>query len=136
LKIGSFIAGSNVTGTLVDTDRVAILCHENSTLAFFDYAAVAPYIEISVSGPAKHRYFDYDLTGKEALCYKDAVFISPHKFVGGPGTTGLLIAKRELMYDTTPARPAGGTVLFVNEKEHVYLGNIEELEEGGTPGIL
>ena len=136
MKIGSFSAGSNVTGTLVDTDRLAILCHQNNAIALFDYAAVAPYIEINVNGPSAHRYFDYDVSGNEALCYKDAVFISPHKFVGGPGTSGVLLAKRSLLYDVKPDRPAGGTVLFVNEKDHVYLGNVEELEEGGTPGIL
>ena len=136
VKIGSFSAGSNVTGTLVDTDRIAILCHQNNFLAFFDYAAVAPYIEINVNGPSKHRYFDYDVTGLEHLCYKDAIFISPHKFVGGPGTTGVLIAKRNLLCSTTPDRPAGGTVLFVNHTDQVYTTNTEELEEGGTPGIL
>lgn len=136
VKIGSFSAGSNVTGTLVDTDRLAILCHENNTLAFFDYAAVGPYVQINVNGPSSHRHFDFDVSRKEELSYKDAIFISPHKFVGGPGSSGVLIAKRDLLYDIKPDRPAGGTVLFVNEKEHVYLDNTEEMEEGGTPGIL
>ena len=94
MKIGSFSAGSNITGTLVDTDRCAILCHENNTLAFFDYAAVAPYIEINANGPSSHRHFDYSIEGKKDLCYKDAIFISPHKFVGGPGSSGVLIAKK------------------------------------------
>ena len=137
LKIGSFSAGSNITGTLVDTDRIAIICHENNFLAFFDYAAVAPYIENSAGGPSKDRsYFDFSIKGKEKLAYKDAMFISPHKFTGGPGTSGVLIARRDIMKSAAPTRPAGGTVLFVTDKEHVYVENLEEMEEGGTPGIL
>ena len=106
-------------------------------MAFFDYAAVAPYIENSVNGPNTDRsHFDYNVKGKEKLAYKDAVFISPHKFTGGPGTSGILIAKRNLMSSAIPHRPAGGTVLFVTDEEQVYVGNVEEMEQGRTPGIL
>ena len=137
VKIGSFSAGSNVTGTLFDTDRIAIMCHENNFLALFDYAAVAPYIENSVSGPSVNRsHFNYSIKGKEKLAYKDAVFISPHKFTGGPGTSGILLAKKMIITSASPYRPAGGTVLFVTEQDHVYVDNVEEMEEGGTPGIL
>lgn len=89
-----------------------------------------------MSGANSYRQFKYDINEMERLCYKDAVFISPHKFVGGPGSSGVLLARKQLLQDIAPDRPAGGTVLFVNNKEHVYINNIEEKEEGGTPGIL
>ena len=97
---------------------------------------MAPYVQINVNGPNAHRPFEYNVTGKEKLCYKDAVFISPHKFVGGPGSSGILIAKKALLYDRTPDRVGGGPVFFVNAKEHEFVANTEELEEAGTPGIL
>ena len=93
-------------------------------------------MQINVNGSSSHRPFDYDVSGKEDLCYKDAVFISPHKFVGGPGSSGVLIAKKGLLYDRIPDRVGGGPIFFVNEKEHEFVANTEELEEAGTPGIL
>jgi Aminotransferase class-V len=71
-----------------------------------------------------------------ALAYKDAVFISPHKFVGGPGTPGVLVAKRSLFRNRVPSVPGGGTVLFVSPSEHAYHPDPEVREEGGTPGIV
>ena len=117
-------------------DRLAILCHSNNALAFFDYAAVSPYQEINMTGPNNHRDFSYDVSGKEDLCTKDAIFLSPHKLVGGPGSSGVLIATKTLLYDKIPDRIGGGPVFFVNEKDHDFVANIEELEEAGTPGVI
>ena len=136
LKIGAFSAGSNITGTLFDVDRLAYLCHTNNALVCFDYAAVSPYQEINMTGPNNHREFSFDITGKEDLCAKDAIFLSPHKLVGGPGSSGVLIATKTLLYDRIPDRIGGGPVFFVNEKDHDFVANIEELEEAGTPGVI
>jgi hypothetical protein len=70
------------------------------------------------------------------LVYKDAIFLSPHKFIGGPGTPGLLVAKRKLFRNAVPSIPGGGTVAYVNTKEHRYLEDPEVREEGGTPAIV
>jgi selenocysteine lyase/cysteine desulfurase len=85
-KIGSFSAASNVTGIITDVDEVAILPHRHGALALFDYAAAGPYLPIDMNPAAPW--------GQGAPAYKDAVFISPHKFPGGPGTPGVLVAKR------------------------------------------
>ncbi len=123
--IGSFSAASNVTGIVTDTSAVAMLLHRYGAKAFFDFAAAAPYRTIDMGSPTN-----------ENLDYKDAVFISPHKFIGGPGTPGLLIVRRELLTNTVPAVPGGGTVRYVNEHEHLYLEEPEHREEGGTPAIV
>src|SRR5207245_2143078 len=68
--------------------------------------------------------------------YMDAAFISPHKFVGGPGTPGVLAARKELFRNRVPSLPGGGTVAYVNAREHIYLGDVEHREEGGTPAIV
>ena len=70
------------------------------------------------------------------LAYKDAIFLSPHKLIGGPGTPGVLVARRELFRNRVPSVPGGGTVAYVNPSEHVYLSDIEHREEGGTPAIV
>jgi selenocysteine lyase/cysteine desulfurase len=128
LKIGSFSAASNVTGILSDTSAIATLLHQHGALAFFDYAAAGPYVSIEMNarggGP------------DAALAYKDALFISPHKFIGGPGTPGVLVAKRKLFQNRVPAVPGGGTVAYVNPEEHSYLTDVVHREEGGTPAIL
>jgi len=127
LKIGSFSAASNVTGILSDTRAISVLLHRHGALSFWDFAAAAPYVEIEMS---PHRAPDAELD------YKDAIFISPHKFIGGPGTPGLLVARRELFRNSVPTAPGGGTVAFVNQYEHVYLSDPEHREEGGTPAIV
>jgi selenocysteine lyase/cysteine desulfurase len=128
LKIGSFSAASNVTGILSDVESVSILLHRHGALSFWDLAAAGPYVDIDMSPPA---------TGPDAhLAYKDAIFLSPHKFIGGPGTPGLLVARRELFTNRVPAVPGGGTVAYVNPVEHRYLSDIEHREEGGTPAII
>ncbi len=124
LKIGSFSAASNVTGIVSDTAALARRLHAHGALACFDFAAAAPYVAIEM---------DPD---DEPAAGKDAVFISPHKFIGGPGTPGVLVARRDLFRNRVPAMPGGGTVLYVNPLEHVYLADVEHREEGGTPAIV
>ncbi|KAM7426256.1 hypothetical protein ABFA07_022429 [Porites harrisoni] len=118
----AFSAASNVTGILTDTVAVAELCHKYGALSFWDYASAAPYLKIDMN-PTPNGY-------------KDAVFLSPHKFVGGPGTPGLLIAKKSVFRNPVPGGCGGGTVLFVTRDTHLYLKDIEEREEGGTPAIV
>jgi selenocysteine lyase/cysteine desulfurase len=126
LKIGSFSAASNVTGIISDWQAISVLLHRHGALSFWDFAAAAPYMEIKMgstsSGPNEP--------------YLDAVFISPHKFIGGPGTPGVLAARRELFKNRVPTMPGGGTVAYVNPSEHVYLTDVEHREEGGTPAIV
>jgi selenocysteine lyase/cysteine desulfurase len=128
LKIGSFSAASNVTGVLSDVRAISILLHRHGALSFWDFAAAAPYVSIEM-GP-------FALDETDPLAYKDAIFISPHKFIGGPGTPGVLVARRELFRNRVPSVPGGGTVAYVNPSEHVYLADIEHREEGGTPAIV
>jgi selenocysteine lyase/cysteine desulfurase len=130
LRIGSFSAASNVTGILSDTDGISALLHRHGALAFWDFAAAGPYIDIRMN-PARLPDSNTD-----PLAYKDAVFLSPHKFIGGPGTPGVLAVRRELVRNTVPVVPGGGTVAYVNPNEHVYLSDIEQREEGGTPAIV
>jgi selenocysteine lyase/cysteine desulfurase len=124
LKIGSFSAASNVTGITTATAEVATLLHDHGALSFWDFAAAAPYVAIRMGSP------------EEGPDYKDAIFISPHKMIGGPGTPGLLIARRELFSNRVPAVPGGGTVAYVNPDDHRYFDDIEHREEGGTPAIV
>jgi selenocysteine lyase/cysteine desulfurase len=128
LRIGSFSAASNVTGIVSDTDAVATLLHRYGALSFWDFAAAGPYSEIEM-----HRSGDGPAA---ALGYKDAVFLSPHKFVGGPGTPGVLVVRRELVRNRVPTVPGGGTVMYVNPSEHRYLDDPVQREEGGTPAIV
>jgi selenocysteine lyase/cysteine desulfurase len=123
LKIGSFSAASNVTGIITDTDAVSRLLHENGALAFWDYAASAPYVEINMHP-------------SDPLARKDAIFLSPHKFIGGPGTPGVLVMNRAIIQNSVPVVPGGGTVAYVNTEEHRYLSDSEHREEGGTPAII
>ena len=125
LRIGSFSAASNVTGTLTDADRVAALLHEHGALSFWDYAAAGPYVPIRMRASAPGR-----------LDHKDAVFLSPHKFVGGPQTPGVLVVRRELVRNSVPTEPGGGTVAFVDPTGHRYLDDPIAREEGGTPAIV
>ncbi len=126
LLIGSFSAASNVTGIVSNTVAIATILHEHGALSFWDCAAAAPYVEIEM-------YPDRDTN---PLAYKDAVFISPHKFIGGPSTPGLLVARRELFTNRVPDVPGGGTVTYVNDDDHDYLSSPEQREEGGTPAII
>ncbi|MGA9595985.1 MAG: aminotransferase class V-fold PLP-dependent enzyme, partial [Acidimicrobiia bacterium] len=128
VKIGSFSAASNVTGIISDVQPISILLHRHGALSFWDFAAAAPYVDIDMNPPAN---------GPDAgLAYKDAIYLSPHKFIGGPGTPGVLVARKELFTNRVPAVPGGGTVAYVNPVEHRYLSDIEHREEGGTPAII
>jgi selenocysteine lyase/cysteine desulfurase len=126
LRIGSFSAASNVTGIGSETVKIAELLHKHGALSFWDFAAAAPYVKIDMNAPP----------GAGDGAYKDAVFLSPHKFIGGPGTPGVLIVKRQLLKNSVPSVPGGGTVAFVNPKEHRYLDDPVHREEGGTPAIV
>jgi selenocysteine lyase/cysteine desulfurase/CRP-like cAMP-binding protein len=128
LKIGSFSAASNVTGIITDVDAVATLLHRHDALSFWDYAAAGPYLDIRMNP---------DVDGSDGhLAYKDAVFLSPHKFIGGPGTPGVLVAKRAVFDGAVPTVPGGGTVSFVTRDAQRYSEELEEREEAGTPAIV
>jgi len=124
LRIGSFSAASNVTGIVSDTRAIARLLHEHGALSFWDFAAAGPYVEIDMNPP------------DDPLAYADAVFLSPHKFIGGPGTPGVLALRRALCTNRVPTVPGGGTVTYVNAREHRYIDDPEQREEGGTPAII
>ncbi len=126
LKIGSFSAASNVTGILSDTAAISSLLHRHDALSFWDFAAAGPYVEIEMYGPEL----------KDPHCYKDAVFLSPHKFIGGPSTPGVLVVRNELLTNRVPDVPGGGTVAYVNPDDHRYLSDPAQREEGGTPAIV
>lgn len=70
------------------------------------------------------------------MCYKDAIFISPHKFLGGPGSSGILLVKKNILHMKKPHRPGGGIVFFVNDLDHEFVNDAEAVEESGTPGII
>jgi selenocysteine lyase/cysteine desulfurase len=123
LKIGSFSAASNVTGIATDTRAISTLLHRHGALSFWDYAAAGPYVEMR-------------MRQGDDLATKDAIFISPHKFIGGPQTPGVLVVKRALLKNTVPACPGGGTVRYVNEGTHLYAADPVIREEGGTPAII
>lgn len=120
LLIGSFSAASNVTGIKSDIQAVTAMLKRYGALACWDYAAAGPYVAIDMN----------------AECPIDAVFLSPHKFVGGPGTPGILVAKDHLFLNRVPAMVGGGTVSYVTPLDHVYVRDVERREEGGTPAIL
>ncbi|MCL7971729.1 MAG: aminotransferase class V-fold PLP-dependent enzyme [marine benthic group bacterium] len=128
LKIGSFSAASNVTGITTPVSEVSVLLHRYGALALWDFAAAAPYVGIRMGTPGEPGYDSGD--------YKDAVFISPHKMIGGPDTPGLLVARRELFSNRVPDVPGGGTVSYVNPDHHRYFEDPELREEGGTPQII
>ncbi|GAA6152953.1 aminotransferase class V-fold PLP-dependent enzyme [Pseudoteredinibacter isoporae] len=119
LKIGSFSAASNVTGLRSPVEKISALLKQYGFWSCWDYAAAAPYVGIDM----------------EAL-QLDAVFISTHKFIGGPGTPGILMVDQAMLENEIPAVPGGGTVSFVTPTEHTYLSDVERREEGGTPGIV
>ncbi len=126
LKIGTFSAASNVTGILSDTHGISALLHRHGALSFWDFAAAAPYVDIEMHGGPQ----------RDPLAYKDAVFLSPHKFIGGPSTPGVLVVRRRLLTNRVPDVPGGGTVAYVNADDHRYLDDPAQREEGGTPAIV
>jgi selenocysteine lyase/cysteine desulfurase len=124
LLIGSFSACSNVTGYFPPFSDLARIMHENNGYCFVDFAASAPYVDINM-------HPDDDM---ERL---DAIFFSPHKFLGGPGSAGILIFSKKLYKNYTPDAPGGGTVKWTNRwGGYSYISDIEVKEDGGTPGFL
>jgi selenocysteine lyase/cysteine desulfurase len=120
LVIGSFSAASNVTGLKSEVEQITQLLNQYGALSCWDYAAAAPYVQI-----------DMGLGGGI-----DAVFFSPHKFVGGPGTPGVLVVNSAVVKREIPTIPGGGTVRFVSGDRHVYSDDIIRREEAGTPDIV
>ena len=127
-RIGSFSAASNVTGIISPVHEIAALLHRYDALACFDFAASAPYVKIDMNPPADQ----YD--GDASL---DAIFISPHKFLGGPGSSGVLVFHERLYHrELPPTVSAGGTVDYVGPTNQDFITHIEEREKPGTPGVL
>ncbi len=128
LKIGSFSAASNVTGIVSHTFSITALLHRHGALSFWDVAAAAPYVNFNMN-PHRDEWPDQDTA-------KDALFLSPHKFVGGPGTPGVLVVKKRLLTNRVPTVPGGGTVSYVSQTAHTYITDPSHREEGGTPAII
>lgn len=123
-KMGSFSACSNVTGVHTNYHELAKIMHQHQGLCFIDFAANAPYEDMNM----------HPEDPEEAL---DAIYFSPHKFLGGPGSSGVLIFNDKLYLNKTPDHPGGGTVDWTNPwGEYKYVDNIEAREDGGTPGFL
>ena len=127
-RIGSFSAASNVTGMRSDVRKIASLLHKYDSLACFDFAACAPYVAIDMNPEPAFEGDDPSI---------DAIFISPHKFLGGPGSSGVLVFN-ERIYDRElpPSVSAGGTVDYVGMTDQDFISRIEEREKAGTPGVL
>ncbi len=124
LKIGSFTACSNVTGIKTQYHKMAKMMHENGGLCFVDFACSAPYS-------------DMNMHPEDPLEKLDAIFFSPHKFLGGPGSPGVLIFDSKLYKNLVPDNPGGGTVDWTNPwGQHKFIANIELREDGGTPAFL
>jgi len=122
-RIGSFSAASNVTGMRTPVREIARLLHQHDALACFDYAASGPYVDIDMN-PGIDEWID-------------AVFVSPHKFLGGPGSSGILVFNDRLYHrDLPPSVAGGGTVDYVSPDDQDFVSDIEEREKAGTPGIL
>ncbi len=123
LKIGSFSASSNVTGTLTPVYDVARILHKHNAIACFDFAASAPYVDIDMN--------------KDDESYLDAVFLSPHKFLGGPASSGILVFNEKLYRkDLPPTVAGGGTVDYVSSFGYDFSKDIEAREKPGTPGVM
>ena len=123
-KIASITSCSNVTGIKTPYHEVAQLMHQHNGVCFVDFACSGPYVAIDMHPQAPDAYLD-------------AIFFSPHKFLGGPGTSGVLIFNKNLYKNNVPDCPGGGTVSWTNPwGEHKYIDNIEDREDGGTPGFL
>jgi selenocysteine lyase/cysteine desulfurase len=123
-KIGAFSACSNVTGYIPPYDQLSRIMHENGGVCFIDFAASAPYVDINM----------HPEDPMEAL---DAIYFSPHKFLGGPGSSGVLIFNKKLYRNRIPDHPGGGTVNWTNRwNEYSYVTDVEAREDGGTPGFI
>lgn len=132
MKMGTFTAVSNVTGMVCDVDRIASTLHKHGALVFLDYATSCSYMKIDMNPvPTSNEY------ASPSLIAKDAVFISPHKMLGGVGTPGILIIKKHLVSQVNaPSRSGGGTVFYVTNTHHRFLSNRIERYEGGTLNVV
>lgn len=123
-KIGSFTACSNVTGIITPYHKLSKIMHEHGGYCFVDFAASAPYVQINMHPENSQEYLD-------------AIFFSPHKFLGGPGSCGVLVFNEKLYQSIIPDNPGGGNVKFTNPwGGYSYSNDIEVKEDGGTPGFL
>ncbi|WP_431216908.1 aminotransferase class V-fold PLP-dependent enzyme [Puia sp. P3] len=123
-KIAAVTACSNVTGIQTPYREVAKLIHADGGYCFVDFSSSAPYVDI-------------DMNPAESGAWLDAIYFSPHKFLGGPGTPGVLVFKKALYRNAVPDGPGGGTVRYANPwGEREYLEDIEQREDGGTPPFL
>ncbi len=126
--IGSFSAASNVTGMRSDVRKITALLHRHGAIACFDFAACAPYVDIDMNPAPAGNGEDPSI---------DAIFISPHKFLGGPGSSGVLVFNERIYdRDLPPSVSAGGTVDYVGMADQDFITHIEEREKAGTPGVL
>ncbi|MGO2131346.1 MAG: aminotransferase class V-fold PLP-dependent enzyme [Halomonas sp.] len=125
LKIVSFSAASNVTGVIIDVRKLARLTHAYGGVVACDYAASGPYVPINMSASST----DID-------DHLDAIFLSPHKFIGGPGTSGVLVIRRDMCTNMVPGLAGGGTVSYMTSNDHHYVADPQRREEAGTPGIV
>ncbi|MDP5228807.1 MAG: aminotransferase class V-fold PLP-dependent enzyme [Cellulophaga sp.] len=124
ILIGSFTACSNVTGIISPYHRLAKIMHDYNGYCFIDFAASAPYVTINMHPEIENEYLD-------------AIFFSPHKFLGGPGSCGVLVYNQELHQNSIPDNPGGGNVKWTKPNgEFAYYDDLETREDGGTPGIL
>jgi len=124
LKIGAFTSASNVTGVIPPYYELAKIMHRHGGLCFIDFACSAPYVNV-------------DMHPEDPEMKLDAIFFSPHKFLGGPGTSGVLIFDSNLYHNIVPDQPGGGTVDWTNPwGGHKFVDNIESREDGGTPAFL
>jgi selenocysteine lyase/cysteine desulfurase len=124
LKIGAFTAGSNVTGIIPPYHELAKIMHHYGGLVFIDFAAAAPYVKMDMHPPDPEEKLD-------------AIYFSPHKFLGGPGSSGVLVFDSKLYNSSVPDDPGGGTVDWTNPwGQYKYLDDIESREDGGTPGFI
>lgn len=124
LKIASISACSNVTGIFTPYATIAEMIHEAGGYCFVDFACSGPYVPI-------------DMHPQNPLQQLDVIFISPHKFLGGPGTPGVMIMNKKLYRNAVPDNSGGGTVKFTTPwRFHEYIDNVEDREDGGTPPFL
>ena len=142
IKIGSFTSASNITGLLLDVDTLSILMHKYNGFAFFDYASGSPYLQIDMNNPLPDNYRQslgfakLDKNDKK-YCFKDGIFFSPHKSLGGQNTPGVLITHDRIYRNQLkPTQPGGGTVNFVYKNWIDYIQDVELKEESGTPNII
>ena len=122
LTICTLSAASNITGITSDVTTITAMVKAAGAKMIWDYAGAGPYVPVAMS-PAD---------GVEI----DAIVISPHKFIGGPGASGILLVRHDAVVTETPTWPGGGTVKFVSPVAHDYSSSLESREEAGTPNVI